>query len=280
MTQLPGALHDEAIGRIAGFSVGITGIDIRDNKEVAYQSGSGTLVNLDGALCIVTADHVIEDIMRRDRIGLLTDWHGGLRRCVFDRNHLRFVRLGRGDVVADGPDLGAILLPDSGEAIASLKSHKVFYDLGQRVARFSTGYLPLEEGVWMPCGVLGEGSHALPSTGGFDTVTGHWGMVGIAPAPDETLRDGFDYLELRGRPGVDPDMPGTFGGASGGGLWQARIARRADGSLALQEVILSGVIFYETAVKDGVRGLRCHGRASVHERLVSAIRHCLSGGPD
>ena len=154
MTQFPSEAHDEAIERIAQFSVGIIGIDIQDNREVPRQSGSGTLVSIDGALCILTADHVVEDILRRDRIGLIIDWHGGLRRCTFDRNHLRFVRLERGSTPDAGPDLGAILLPAGGERIASLRSHKVFYDLGRRVARFSAGYLPLGEGVWMPCGVL------------------------------------------------------------------------------------------------------------------------------
>lgn len=79
---LPDELHDEAIERIARYSVGISGIDLRAHGEVTRKSGSGTLVDRDGTMCIVTADHVIEDIRHRDRIALLIDWLGNLRRCV------------------------------------------------------------------------------------------------------------------------------------------------------------------------------------------------------
>lgn len=278
MTAFPDALHNEAIEHIVRFSVGISGIDLRTGGEVSHQSGSGTLVDLEGTLCIVTADHVIDDIRHRDRIGLLTDWQGRSRRCIFEKSHLQFVRLPRGASPEAGPDLGAIILPRSGEGLATLKAHKIFYNLVKRIDRFSTGYPALSDGAWFPCGVLGEGSQPMPPERGFEHVTGHWGMVGLAPAPVETWRDGFDYLDLRGRPGVDPDMPVSFGGASGGGLWQGLIVKHPDGRLALSEVIFSGVIFFESDIVEAVRTLRSHGRVSVHERLAEAIRRASSGG--
>src|SRR5690606_27941506 len=115
-------------------------------------------------------------------------------------------------------DLGAILLPPCGENIASLRAHKSFYNLGKRIDRFDGSYLPLGDGVWMPCGVLGEGAVSLPPTDTFATVTGHWAMMGISSAPLESVRDGFDYLDLQADMD-DADMPRTFGGVSGGGLW-------------------------------------------------------------
>ena len=276
MSAFSDELHEHAIEPIASFSVGISGIDVHDNVETAFQSGTGTLVNVDGTRCIITADHVIEHICRRDRIGLLIDWHGGLRRCVFERNVLRFVRLPRGPTPDTGPDLGAILLPLSGEAIGTLRSFKNFYNLTMRIDRFSGRYLPLSEGVWIPCGVLGEGSQVLSPTIGFANVTGHWALMGAATAPLGSFLDGYDYLDLRAQIG-DTDVPDTFGGASGGGLWQVRIAQHPDGRLEVHEVIFSGVIFYESAVKDGMRILRSHGRVSVHERVVEAIRNAVSG---
>lgn len=279
MGSFPEGLHDEAIERIGRFSVGLTGIDLREHGEDPYQSGSGTLVDLDGTRCIVTADHVIDDLRHRDRVGLLIDWQGGSRRCIFEKGLLQYVRLPRGAAPEVGPDLGAIVLPQAGEGLATLMAHKVFYNLGRRLAQFSAGYPALSDGVWLPCGVLGEGSRRMPPERGFAQVTGHWAMVGLASAPAETWRDGFDYLDLHGRPGVDSDMPTSFGGASGGGLWQGLIAKHPDGRLSLRDVILSGVIFYQGDVVDGVRMLRSHGRVSVHERLVAAIRQVFPGAP-
>jgi hypothetical protein len=271
MSAFTEALHNQAIDRIASYSVGLTGIDLQDGNEVPIQSGSATLVDLDGRLCLISADHAIENIARRDRVGLLIDWRGGLRRCVFEGDALHFVRLPRGPTEDAGPDLGAILLPPSGENIATLRAHKGFYNLGKRIERFDGNYLPLGDGVWIPCGVLGEGSVSLPPTETFATVTGHLAMMGISSAPIESVRDGFDYLDLEARMG-DADVPRTFGGVSGGGLWQVQIARHREGGLEVHDVVFSGVLFYQSAVVDGRRRLRSHGRASVHERLATAIR--------
>jgi hypothetical protein len=279
MDAFPDALYDEAIERISRFTVGLSGIDVRQNAEVQYQSGTGTLVDLDGNLLVITADHVIEDICRRDRIGLLIDLDGGLRRCVFERDHLQYVRLPRGATPDLGPDLGAIVLPRAGDGLATLKANKVFYNLRRRILQFQGGYPALTDGVWFPCGILGEDSQQLPPERGFAHVNGHWAMVGLALAPAEIKRDGFDYLDVKGRPRVDSDMPESFGGASGGGLWHGLVGKSSDGRLSLCDVIFSGVIFYQSDVVAGHRTLRSHGRISLHERLVEAIKRASLGEP-
>lgn len=277
MSSFPDYLHDQAIEHISRFSVGLHGIDVGESAEVLHQSGSGTLVELDGIRCIVTADHVIEDIRHHDRVGLLIDWQGGVRRCVFEKIQLNYVSLPRGRSVDTGPDLGAILLPPVGDGLATLKAHKVFYDLRRRIDRFTEGFIPLTDGVWLPCGVLAEDSRVLLPEGAFAAVTGHWAMVGIAPTPVEAWRDGFDYLDLHGRPGVDPDMPTSFEGGSGGGLWHGLVNKYPDGRMEWREFILAGVMFYQSALEDGLRTLRSHGRASLHLRLADAIRHAQAG---
>jgi hypothetical protein len=203
---------------------------------------------------------------------LLVDWSGGLRRCAFDVAHLQFVRLPRGASEDLGPDLAAIVLPMTGDAIATLRSLKVFYNLDKRIAAFQGIYPPVQEGFWFPCGVLGEGTERLPPFRGFTNVFGHWGMCAVAASPIEEVRDGFDYLGLRVHYNEGQDIPGTFGGMSGGGLWQAKIRKGLDTKLRVSELIFSGVIFYQSAVVDGMRILKCHGRSSVHKHLAQATQ--------
>lgn len=269
--DFPPELHTEVAEKIASFSVGLTGIDERDGSEVSVQSGSGTLVDFDGTLCIFTADHVVETLVHRAKISLLVDWSGGLRRCVFEVHHLRFIRLPRGPSPDSGPDLAAIVLPSSGEALASVRSLKTFYNLRRRISAFGGTYPDVGDGFWFPCGVLGEGSEQLPAMRGFSQVSGHWGMCAVAARPDEFWREAADYLDLRAYYGGGADLPSTFGGMSGGGLWQGRFGKNRDGLIYLKELFFSGVIFWQSAVEEGMRRLRSHGRASVHELLPAAM---------
>jgi len=43
------------------------------------------------------------------------------------------------------------------------------------------------------------------------------------------------------------------------------------GNIQIQEVILSGVIFYQTMVKNNRRNIRCHGRRSIYEKAYEFI---------
>lgn len=81
-SELLPVLHDELAERIAGYTIGMTKISMREQAEVPEKSGSGTLVSFQGREYIITADHVVEDAAQCERVGLLIDWTGQLRRCA------------------------------------------------------------------------------------------------------------------------------------------------------------------------------------------------------
>ena len=271
VADFPDPLHDELIDRIARYSVGLTRIELREGSEWPIKSGSGTLVSFEGRRYLFTADHVVDDIKKSPLLGLLVDWEGGNRRCVFETAHLDFVRIPRGVTEQAGPDLAAIRLPEGGDAMATLHSLKGFYNLDRRIERFQGGFHPVDLGVWLPCGVLAEGSLDLPPERAFETVKGYYGFCALAANPQESSADDFDYLEITSDPGVAKNMPTTFQGLSGGGLWHAIIGNK-DGQLIVLDCILSGVIFYEDFLTDGAQLLRSHGRVSVYKRLPEHIR--------
>jgi hypothetical protein len=270
LSDFPSALHDELTERIARYSVGLTRIEVRDGVEKAIKSGSGTLVAFQGHRYLLTADHVVEDIKKSPLVGLLVDWTGRSRRCVLDLDHLQFVRVPRGNTAQAGPDLAAIRLPDNGDAVAILLSLKNFYDLDRRMEQFKDGFHEVDLGLWLPCGVLAEGSQDLEPERGFGIVRGYYGLCGLAAGPSETHVDGFDYLELTSDPSESKDVPTSFKGLSGGGLWHAIVGSK-DGALVVMDCILSGVIFYEDFLPDGVQVLRSHGRNSVYRRLAEQM---------
>ena len=271
VSQLPQAVHDEVSERLKHFTVGITRVNCHDQREGSEFVGSGTLAIVNAMPCILTADHVLAELQTCDKVGLISDFDGGLRRIAFGRTHLQVKRLARGSVDADGPDLGAIVLPEAN--IGALKAAKSFYNVDQRIARFASNYIDVGRGMWFNFGVIAEGSRVLPSEGQFVEVTGHWGMCGVSACPTVSHREGLEYLESR-VPYAEPkpDIPHSFGGISGGGFWQVLLRRDANGVIHAGESILSGITFYQTGIEANVRRLRSHGRDAIYELIPRLLK--------
>jgi hypothetical protein len=68
-----------------------------------------------------------------------------------------------------------------------------------------------------------------------------------------------------------PDIPQSFGGVSGGGLWQIPLIKSLEGNIEPKEYILSGVVFYETGREGLYQSVRCHGRTSIYGMAYSFI---------
>lgn len=268
VSEFPDALHDEIAVRLAFHSVGLSSLRLHENVERSTQSGSGTLVKFHGRHAILTADHVVHQLHDGSSVGLLTDFSGGLRRIVFERVGLDFLRLGSDDYFdGQGPDLAVIFLP-TGETLASLIAHKNFYDLDRRIAALKAPYEPVGMGFWFLCGVPAEGALDLGPMRHFSNVRGNWALCPVAANPREFEHNGFDYLDLR-IPADGPDVPQKLNGVSGSGLWQVMIRQGANGVMRVQDYVLSGVAFFEWYRPE--RLLRSHGRGSIHERLPQEL---------
>jgi len=264
VSEFPDDLHDEVANHLALSSVGFSVITAEDGEVVHRPSGSGTLIRLFGRLAILTADHVVDQLLEAKQISLLVDWTGELRRCTYEPRYLHILRLARGADDGDGPDLAVIFLPSGSEATSTLVAHKSFYDLDKRIATLPGNYTDLEWGFWFPCGVPGEGSQLLEPTRGFQSVLASWGLCAVSGRPREFEHEGFDYLDMR-VPDEGEGIPTQFGGMSGAGVWHVRFRQRQDGTMYVEDYVLSGVVFYEWYSPN--RRLRCHGRRSIHERL-------------
>ena len=102
---------------------------------------------------------------------------------------------------------------------------------------------------------------------GFCQFTGYGGNVRIDIIGD------YDYIDFDVNYAIDPRIPDTFGGFSGGGLWHVILDYDADGHIHPQEYHLSGVAFYETPTHNALRSLRCHGITSIYKRVVDFLRN-------
>lgn len=251
---------------IAQFTVGLTRNVLEENTERLRLIGTGTLVTVDGLHCILTAGHVLDQLRDSDRLGLLSSFAGGHRRHAFEVSHLQIHRSARGEDESTGPDLGLVVLPQTD--IGFLLSEKSFFNIDKRRARFSDGFIEANYGFWFTLGIVGESAESLDPIPGFIAGKGYWALCGTFGAPLEYESSEYAYLEVQ----VDyrtgsVELPSDFGGFSGAGVWQVPLRRSPGSPIEPEEFVLSGVVFYQTAVEDGVRRLRCHGRKTVYGKV-------------
>ena len=97
----------------------------------------------------------------------------------------------------------------------------------------------------------------------------HMSASGV-PQP-ATIVGNYDYVEMPVIPIRNPDVPTSFEGMSGGGLWQIPLRRNAQGAIDYDRPLLSGVIFYQYD-ENPERHLKCHFRRSVYGPVLDSMR--------
>ena len=101
------------------------------------------------------------------------------------------------------------------------------------------------------------------------TIEGHvHGEAFFSVVQDTHEHNGFDYLDL----GADlrsPGVPSSFGGVSGGGLWEIKLTMSGD----TKEIhwdgkrYFRGVAYWQSDGSTNRRVIRCHGSKSIYEKL-------------
>lgn len=270
-----GVLLRSMADQVLAFSVGIVSRDPSGNGHVA---GSGTLVRVGQHRGMLTAAHVLAPLSGQRDLALVV----GLRDGGFEHRELQFdacypLTIAYGGPSSSGPDLAFLLFPP--DFAASLEGVAAFYNLGidprrtQMVfGRFAYPPHTYPAAHWFLLnGCADEFTRNSAPQHGAERVkefatTSFMGRVRVEPI------DGpFDYwrfLPSYAGPVLFP--PTSFGGCSGGGLWEVSLLR--DGlSLALGP-LLRGVAFWESDEVDDRRWIRCHGPRSLYWRALDAIR--------
>lgn len=263
----------ESVGReILNFTVGIVRLTNREGVEDLALLGSGTLIDMDGKLGILTAQHVIEEIPRKNRdIGFLLSEK--VHTFAVQTNSLIKIPIGRGKEDAEGPDIGFVLLPQT--CHGWIKAHKSFYNIGRRRNEVVQNPPKMNAGSWWISGFPDEYTRDESPSEGFETVKCLHHVSGLGVVSSYCESGDFDYFDFEVVYNERTDPPESFGGVSGGGLWQAIIEEISEGKFNLKELILSGVAFYESELCNNKRILKCHGRRSIYIQAYQTVqREC------
>lgn len=229
--------------------------------------GSGTFVSIEGTYGILTAHHVAASLSSDCALGLIL--MEKLHRFVVDQNHFTICHLAVPVMPSTGPDLSFIRLHN--RDIGTIRAYKQFYNLSGARRAVLSNILPINHGVWFIWGIPGEQTTIEPPENNFRHIMGLYGYCSAARATNERQSGEHDYIEIAAEYGKGLNVPASFGGYSGGGIWQVTYQEVENRRLNVIDVVFSGVTFYQSEIKDQLRFITCHGRRSVYEYAYSKI---------
>jgi hypothetical protein len=248
--------HEEglcsSIMRSLGSSaVTLFGVFDEKGKDRLELVGSGTLVLCGESHYILTAAHVWEKVLKSAvKVGItMTD--------NIDHQHLTDVAaiipttLPLNDAGWNewGPDLAMLRIPP--ERVGGIKAYHVFEDVQAPPRLLGVDCLEC----WFVMGTPKELGVFTQSHADVQTL-----MCSADPQPHECGE--HDYFDLL----LDTNalnMPKSFGGLSGGGLWRVMVYCSPTTGKVDWAQRLKGVAFWEFPPENSHRAIRCHGPKSI-----------------
>ena len=246
---------------MASFSIGVYSIDEHEIKAL----GSGTLVQYNDIFGVLTARHVVELFQNYDSIGLVL--HKREHRFLIETRHLDLIASETGITEESGPDIAFVRLPKS--KVGTIKATCSFVNLGVNKEKVLNSLYVHDKGLWCLFG-FPEEMRSIHEDGKNISVD-FFGRCSVGGAPNKYSDEGkYDYFWQRIVYSRNNNPPQSYGGVSGGGLWQATIVPK-DGAYEVSEYIFRGVAFYQTNIEENARHIKCHGERSVYFFMLDQI---------
>lgn len=267
--DLPADFLQLASHILHSYSTGLIKVTFRPGAgESGGLIGSGTFVSCDGCFGVLTVHHVVSLIDEPCEIGFtLVE---GAHRVTVDRQLIQVLNIAVPPVLGQGPDLAFMRLPR--EVASRISHYKHFYSLDFDREEMLTHPPAADASVWFVCGVPDALTEEEEPQAGFLQVTSFHGLCG-AGGPNRLYEEGgFDYIDSWVEYTDDESLPRTFGGISGGGVWQVTYAGTPESGMAPRRYLLAGVPFAQSPLENRRRSIIAHGARSVYDNAYRQIK--------
>jgi hypothetical protein len=97
------------------------------------------------------------------------------------------------------------------------------------------------------------------------------GVVFLSAIEKRHWRGTYDYYDAAVREISSGEVPGSFGGVSGGGLWHIHLRPSQSTGKFSWDRSLIGLAFYQSPVRRDCRFIRCHGRRSLYVKALGSL---------
>lgn len=268
--KLPEYVQRKAGRDILGYSTPLIGLKTNDLSEQPVLLGSATFVQFGEDKGLLTAQHVIEksDYSKCLSIGLIIKSY--IHRFTIKKKYLQ-EHSTKPESSEFGPDLAFIKIPEQ-DAI-TIASQNAFWQMDANRYKISKILTYRNKGFWTIFGCPSVYERIESGKSGFANTFVPGGLLGMSAKPKFLSRKTYDYFDLPVAYENDNDLPKSFKGVSGGGLWYVPLFKSASDPKKIQvgQPSLMGVAFYETAINDCVTAIRCHGPKSIYNKMKNIL---------
>lgn len=232
-------------------------------------AGSGTFVELGGHYYVLTADHVWNKVETEGWEELAIALAAEGRPLSIPRKHVIAHRLGTPPYTEWGPDLALLEVPP--HLVGTIKTRKSFLNLAKRRSMLEAAPPRTEKALWTVMGMVAETSEVKSRSESGRVPVNIRGEAFFGVTCTADTRQEYDYLTVYAKTTL-PNVPSTFKGVSGGGLWQIGLTmRKATGEISWAlEHHFRGVAFWEQSTPPNQIAIRCHGPQSIFEKAWEA----------
>ena len=261
--DIPQGVLDDVISSLKNYLVALYVLLPEKPQPRLRLIGSGTLVKIEGTYYILTAAHVWHETRGEEKIGLvLTDHQSSF--MMMPRVYICAKELWDGKVSEWGPDVALLKLATP--FVSTIAARKSFLDLAQQKEAVASCPPATENTLWALTGMVGEFSNIQTHPEARAIEVSVHGRAFFSFVQQVHQHDGYDFFDLGANLQL-PGVPSSFGGVSGGGLWQINLSMAKSGTISWdEERYFRGVAFWESEKTDGHRMIRCHGPKSIFEK--------------
>ena len=252
---------DDAGLRLLDYLVPLSVLSPRNPQPHLRLIGSGTFVEIEGTHHVLTAAHVWHETKDAEEIGFaLTAYPSAF---AIPRDAITVKTLWGHENPEWGPDLAILELPRP--FVSTIRAHKSFLNLTQQRATLAAHPLALVR-CWAVTGMVGQFSEVQTRQAANIVEANIQARAFFSVIQQTYQRDGYDYFDAGAKVEL-PGAPSSFGGVSGGGLWEIGLSMTKSGKISWDgKRYFRGVAFWQSPLSDGRRVIRCHGPKSIFER--------------
>jgi hypothetical protein len=247
-SQLRGAgdLRERIARRLGSSGTALLALSPNEVKAV----GSGSFVFLENAHYILTAAHVWNELQAAPEVGITVtdniDHRFGIPTSAINPTTLQPENL---DWNEWGPDLALLRIP--AEQVGGIKAFQVFEHITAPPKHLKVDCLE----AWVAMGAPGALGKLSPTHAELQ-------ILGLLVEPKSVEHGQYDYFDFKMTSSA-PDIPTTWGGMSGGGLWRVLVYHSPETGKIDWAQRLWGVIYWQFPLDNGYRTVRSHGRQSI-----------------